>query len=218
MPALSLTRFGRLRAADVGPHPVRDLEHHPRRRDQLRDGHGDAVRGHLQPLHQPAAPAGIHEQQRLSRGPSEGENAVKRIMLLIGTNLAIMLVLGIVSTLTGAHRFFTGTGLDLTKLLFFAGLMGFGGAFISLCDVQDDRQMVHRRPGDRDAAATPPSSGWWTRCAALSQKAGLAMPEVARLSTGEPNAFATGASRNSSLVAVSTGLLQTHDAARKPRR
>ena len=57
---------------------------------------------------------------------------MKRVMLLIGTNLAIMVVLGIVSTLTGAHRFFTGTGLDLGKLLFFAGLMGFGGAFISL--------------------------------------------------------------------------------------
>jgi heat shock protein HtpX len=57
---------------------------------------------------------------------------MKRIMLFIGTNLAIMLVLGIVSTLTGAHRFFTDSGLDLGKLLFFALLMGFGGAFISL--------------------------------------------------------------------------------------
>jgi Zn-dependent protease with chaperone function len=52
--------------------------------------------------------------------------------LLIGTNLAIMLVLGIVCTLTGAHKFFSGAGLDLGKLLFFALIMGFGGAFISL--------------------------------------------------------------------------------------
>lgn len=57
---------------------------------------------------------------------------MKRILLLVGTNLAIMLVLGIVSTLTGAHKFFTGAGLDLERLLMFALLMGFGGAFISL--------------------------------------------------------------------------------------
>ncbi len=57
---------------------------------------------------------------------------MKRIILLIATNLAIMLVLGIVVTLTGANRFFTGTGLDLGKLLVFAAIMGFGGAFMSL--------------------------------------------------------------------------------------
>ena len=57
---------------------------------------------------------------------------MKRIVLLIATNLAIMLVLGVVSTLTGAHKFFSGSGLDLGRLLFFALLMGFGGAFISL--------------------------------------------------------------------------------------
>jgi heat shock protein HtpX len=57
---------------------------------------------------------------------------MKRIMLLVATNLAIMLVLGIVSTLTGANRFFAGSGLDLGRLLFFALIMGFGGAFISL--------------------------------------------------------------------------------------
>jgi hypothetical protein len=55
-------RLGGLRAADVGADPVRNLEHHPRWRNQLRDGHGDCCfRRHLQPLHQPAAPAGFHE-------------------------------------------------------------------------------------------------------------------------------------------------------------
>ena len=57
---------------------------------------------------------------------------MKRILLLVGTNLAIMVVLGIVTTLTGANRFFTGAGLDLGKLLVFAAIMGFGGAFLSL--------------------------------------------------------------------------------------
>jgi hypothetical protein len=71
--------------------------------------------------------------------------------LLIGTNLAIMLVLGIVSTLTGAHKFFSGSGLDLGKLLFFALLMGFGGAFHLVVDVEDHRQVEYRRTRHRYA-------------------------------------------------------------------
>jgi heat shock protein HtpX len=128
-------------------------------------------------------------------------------MLLIGTNLAIMLVLGIVSTLTGAHRFFTGTGLDLTKLLFFAGLMGFGGAFISLAL---SKTIAKWSTGARVIETPQSSTEFWLveTVRKLSDKAGLPMPEVA-IYEGEPNAFATGASRNSSLVAVSTGLLQT---------
>jgi len=132
---------------------------------------------------------------------------VKRIMLLIGTNLAIMLVLGIVSTLTGAHRYFTGSGLDLTKLLFFAGLMGFGGAFISLWM---SKTIAKWSTGAQVIETPQNSTEFWLvdTVRRLSQKAGLPMPEVA-VYQGEPNAFATGASRNSSLVAVSTGLLQT---------
>ena len=57
---------------------------------------------------------------------------MKRILLFIGTNLAIMVVLGLITTLTGANRYLTGSGLDLGKLLGFALIMGFGGAFISL--------------------------------------------------------------------------------------
>ena len=63
-------RLGRLRAADVRPDPLRDQQHHPRRRDRLRTGHRDAVRLDLQPLHQPAAPAGLHERGRLSTMPA----------------------------------------------------------------------------------------------------------------------------------------------------
>lgn len=131
---------------------------------------------------------------------------MKRTLLLIGTNLAIMLVLGLVSTLTGAHRFFSGAGLDLGRLLFFAALMGFGGSFISLWL----SKTIAKWSTGAQVIETPQNSTelWLVNTVAkLSQKAGLKMPEVA-IYDGEPNAFATGASKNNSLVAVSTGLLQ----------
>ncbi|MEF8715311.1 MAG: protease HtpX [Accumulibacter sp.] len=132
---------------------------------------------------------------------------MKRIMLLIGTNLAIMLVLGIVSTLTGAHKFFSGSGLDLGKLLFFALLMGFGGSFISLWL---SKTIAKWSTGARVIDTPANSTELWLvdSVRRFAEKAGLPMPEVA-IYEGEPNAFATGASRNSSLVAVSTGLLQS---------
>ena len=132
---------------------------------------------------------------------------MKRVMLLIGTNLAIMLVLGLVSTLTGAHRFFTGAGLDLGRLLFFALLMGFGGAFISLWM---SKTLAKWSTGARVIESPENSTEFWLveTVRRFSEKAGLPMPEVA-IYDGEPNAFATGASRRSSLVAVSTGLLHS---------
>ena len=131
---------------------------------------------------------------------------MKRILLLVGTNLAIMLVLGIVSTLTGAHRFISGHGLDLGRLLFFAALMGFGGAFLSLWM---SKTIAKWSTGAQVIETPQNSSEYWLveTVRKLSQKAGLQMPEVA-IYDGEPNAFATGASKNNSLVAVSTGLLQ----------
>lgn len=132
---------------------------------------------------------------------------MKRVFLLIFTNLAIMLVLGIVTTLTGAHRFFAGSGLDLGRLLVFAAIMGFGGAFISLLL---SKTLAKWSTGAQVIETPQNSTEFWLveTVRRLSQKAGLAMPEVA-VYEGEPNAFATGASRNNSLVAVSTGLLQT---------
>jgi heat shock protein HtpX len=137
----------------------------------------------------------------------QGAYPVKRVILLIGTNLAIMLVLGIVTTLTGANRFFTGTGLDLGKLLFFAAIMGFGGAFLSLWM---SKTIAKWSTGARVIEAPQNSTEFWLveTVRRFADKSGLPMPEVA-VYEGEPNAFATGASRNSSLVAVSTGLLQT---------
>jgi heat shock protein HtpX len=132
---------------------------------------------------------------------------LKRVLLLIGTNLAIMLVLGIVSTLTGAHRFFTAGGLDLGKLLLFAAIMGFGGAFMSLWM---SKTIAKWSTSARVIDAPQNSTEFWLveTVRRFADKSGLPMPEVA-VYEGEPNAFATGASRNSSLVAVSTGLLQT---------
>jgi len=132
---------------------------------------------------------------------------MKRVFLLIATNLAIMLVLGIVSTLTGAHRFFSGTGLDLGKLLFFALIMGFGGSFISLWM---SKTIAKWSTGAQVIESPANSTEFWLvdTVRRFSEKAGLPMPEVA-IYEGEPNAFATGATRNSSMVAVSTGLLQS---------
>ncbi|MCM8626373.1 protease HtpX [Accumulibacter sp.] len=131
---------------------------------------------------------------------------MKRIVLLIATNLAIVVVLGIFSTLTGAHRFFTGSGLDLGKLLLFAAIMGFGGAFISLLL---SRTIAKWSTGARVIESPASSTEYWLvdTVRRYSERADLPMPEVA-IYEGEANAFATGATRRSSLVAVSTGLLE----------
>jgi heat shock protein HtpX len=130
---------------------------------------------------------------------------MKRIILFVLTNLAVVLVLGIVANLLGVNRYLTANGLNLSALLGYALLMGFGGAFISLliskpvakwsCGVR-----LIEQPQSADEA-------WIVETVRkLSDKAGIGMPEVG-IFEGEPNAFATGAFKNSALVAVSTGLL-----------
>jgi heat shock protein HtpX len=131
---------------------------------------------------------------------------MKRIVLFVLTNLAVVLVLGIVANILGVNRFLTANGLDLTALLGFALIMGFGGAFISLLMSKPIAKwstgaQVIQQPQNQDEA-------WLVDTVSrLAQKAGIGMPEVA-IYEGEPNAFATGAFRDSSLVAVSTGLLE----------
>ena len=131
---------------------------------------------------------------------------MKRIFLLIATNLAVMLVLGIVASLLGVNRYLTANGLNLGALLGFSLIMGFGGAFISLLISKPMAKwstgaQVINQPRNADEA-------WIVDTVRrLAEKAGITMPEVA-IYEGEPNAFATGAFRNSALVAVSTGLLQ----------
>ncbi|MBK9624525.1 MAG: protease HtpX [Rhodocyclaceae bacterium] len=132
---------------------------------------------------------------------------MKRIFLFLATNLAIMVVLGIVVSLTGANRFMGPAGLDLPTLLMFSAIMGFGGSFISLFM---SKFIAKWSTGARVITQPQDATERWLveTVQRFASKANLTMPEVA-IYDGEPNAFATGASRNSSLVAVSTGLLQT---------
>ncbi|MCF8177751.1 MAG: protease HtpX [Sulfuritalea sp.] len=132
---------------------------------------------------------------------------MKRIALFVVTNLAVMLVLSIAASLLGVNRYLTANGLDLSMLLGFAAVIGFGGSFISLLM---SKFMAKWSTGARIIDSPSTSTEFWLveTVRKLSSKAGLAMPEVA-IYEGAPNAFATGPSRNNSLVAVSTGLLQS---------
>jgi heat shock protein HtpX len=131
---------------------------------------------------------------------------MKRIFLFVMTNLAVMVVLGIVVSLTGANRFIGANGLDLSTLMVFSLIMGFGGAFISLLM---SKWIAKRSAGVR-VIETPQNvdEAWIVETVRkFADKAGIGMPEVG-IFDGAPNAFATGAFKNSALVAVSTGLLQ----------
>jgi heat shock protein HtpX len=131
---------------------------------------------------------------------------MKRIVLFVLTNLAVVVVLGIVASLLGVNRYLTANGLNLGSLLVFAFIMGFGGAIISLllsktiAKWSSGVQLINE-PRNADEA-------WIVQTVRkLADQAGVGMPEVG-IFEGEPNAFATGAFKNSALVAVSTGLLQ----------
>ena len=131
---------------------------------------------------------------------------MKRIALFLLTNVAVVVVLGIVASLLGVNRYLTANGLNLGALLGFAFIMGFGGAIISLLMSKPIAKMsmgvtIINTPRNGEEA-------WIVETVrAFSEKAGIQMPEVG-IYEGEPNAFATGAFKNSALVAVSTGLLQ----------
>ena len=132
---------------------------------------------------------------------------MKRIFLLIVTNIAVMVVLTITASLLGADRFLQQSGLNVASLAIFAGLMGFGGAFISLLI---SKPMAKWSTGAQVIDAPQSADEQWLVATVrrLAEKAGVGMPEVA-VYEGAPNAFATGAFRDSALVAVSTGLLQS---------
>ena len=131
---------------------------------------------------------------------------MKRIVLFVLTNLAVMVVLGITASLLGVNRFLDANGLNLGMLLGFAAVMGFGGAIISLLISKPMAKWTTGAVIINDSA--DPTHRWIVQTVRrFSEKAGIGMPDVA-LYQGEPNAFATGAFKNSALVAVSTGLLQ----------
>lgn len=132
---------------------------------------------------------------------------MKRTILFLATNLAIMLVLSISARILGVDRFLTANGMNFGMLLAFSALIGFGGSFISLLMSKTMAKwstgaQVIEQPRNADEA-------WLVDTVrVLAQRANLPMPEVA-IYEGAPNAFATGPSKSNSLVAVSTGLLQT---------
>jgi heat shock protein HtpX len=136
---------------------------------------------------------------------------MKRILLFVLTNLAVVLVLGMVASLLGVNKFLTANGLNLGALLGYALIMGFGGAIISLLI---SKPVAKWSSGVQVIAQPSNADEKWLvdTVQKLADKAGIGMPEVG-IFEGDPNAFATGAFKNSALVAVSTGLLQnmTHE-------
>lgn len=132
---------------------------------------------------------------------------MKRIFLFIVTNLAVVLVLSIVLRVLGLDRMLAAQGYGYGQLLVYAAVVGFVGAFVSLLM---SKPMAKWSTGAH--VITSPSNDAETWLVATVQKlattAGVTMPEVA-IYDGAPNAFATGAFRNSALVAVSTGILQS---------
>jgi len=132
---------------------------------------------------------------------------MKRIFLFLATNLAIVLVLSFTMRLLGVEPYLNANGLNLGSLLIFAAVMGFGGSFISLAI---SKWMVKRSMGVRVIDAPATSTEFWLveTIRKYSEKAGIKMPEVGIYDAPDVNAFATGMSKNSSLIAVSTGLLQ----------
>ncbi|MEY4257520.1 MAG: hypothetical protein RJA56_421 [Pseudomonadota bacterium] len=131
---------------------------------------------------------------------------MKRIFLLILTNFAVMAVLLVTTRLLGVDRFLTANGLNLTALAGFSLVIGFGGAFISLLI---SKPMAKFSTGARVITQPQNADEAWIvqTVERFANQANIGMPEVA-IFDGAPNAFATGAFKNSALVAVSTGLLQ----------
>ena len=131
---------------------------------------------------------------------------MKRIVLFLVTNFAVMLVLSVVLNVLGVDRFLTANGLNVGMLLVFSLVVGFGGSIISLLI---SKPMAKWSTGARVINGSEGSEERWlvNTVTRLAAKAGIGMPEVACYE-GEPNAFATGAFKNSALVAVSSGLLQ----------
>lgn len=132
---------------------------------------------------------------------------MKRVFLFLATNLAILVVLGITVHLLGLNRFLSANGINFPTLLGFAAVFGFGGAFISLLM---SKWVAKRSTGAQVIERARNADEEWLLGTVRRQAAAarIAMPEVAIYDSPEINAFATGPSRNNSLVAVSTGLLQ----------
>jgi len=132
---------------------------------------------------------------------------MKRIFLFLATNIAVMVLLSIVINVLGLNRYLDESGINVSALLVFSLVVGFTGSIFSLLI---SKPMAKWSTGARVLDDPTDGTELWLVATVqrLAEKAGIGMPEVA-VYEGEPNAFATGAFRNSALVAVSTGLLQS---------
>ena len=132
---------------------------------------------------------------------------MKRVFLLIATNIAVMVLLSIVVSVLGLDRWMTANGIDYFSLLALSAVFGFGGAFISLLM---SKWIAKMSVGAQTIDGSEGTTQYWLvqTVHKLADKAGIGKPEVA-VYEGAPNAFATGAFRDSALVAVSSGLVET---------
>ena len=134
---------------------------------------------------------------------------MKRVLLFLATNLAVIVVLNIIMTLFGVGRYLTANGIDPTQLLIFAAIIGFSGSIISLLMSKwMAKQSTRAHIIDPQAPRNAQEAWLVDTVHQLAERAGIGHPEVA-IYEGAPNAFATGAFKNNALVAVSTGLLQS---------
>jgi len=137
------------------------------------------------------------------------ESNMLRILLFLGTNIAVLLVVGVVFQLLGLESTLAANGVDLnlTALLVFSAVVGFTGSLISLFM---SKTMAKRGMGVQVIDQPRNAHEQWlvSTVQRQAQQAGIGMPEVGVFQSPEPNAFATGANRNNALVAVSTGLLE----------
>ncbi|MBI3096286.1 MAG: protease HtpX [Rhodocyclales bacterium] len=133
---------------------------------------------------------------------------MKRTLLFLATNMAIVLVLSITMRVLGVEPYLNANGLNLGSLLIFAAVMGFGGSFIALAI---SKWSAKKSMGVRVIETPSTSTEFWLleTIRKYAAEAGIKTPEVGIYESPDVNAFATGMSKNSSLIAVSTGLLQT---------
>ena len=132
---------------------------------------------------------------------------MKRIMLYLATNLAVIVVLSITMRLLGIGSLLDqqGSDLNMNALLVYAAVIGFSGSLISLVI---SKWTAKRMTGAQVITSPHNSTESWL-VSKHAQQAGIGMPEVAIYNSSQPNAFATGMNRNNALVAVSSGLLQS---------
>jgi heat shock protein HtpX len=133
---------------------------------------------------------------------------MKRILLFLATNIAVLVILSIVANLLGVGNFLDKNGLNMTSLLVFAAVFGFGGSFISLAM---SKWMAKRLMGAKVITNPGTAAEIWLvdTVKKLAMASNVGMPEVAIFDSPSPNAFATGMNKNNALVAVSTGLLRS---------